>query len=75
LPESQSAPAPTPGIVLSPRTATFLIVAIILALSLVFIVGMVVGSLLHGSPTVVPSTEDASPAWIARLEKMFWAAN
>jgi DNA-directed RNA polymerase subunit RPC12/RpoP len=71
LPESQSAPAPTPGIVLSPRTATLLIVAIILALSLVFIVGMVVGSLLHGSPSVVPSTEETTSAFEGALPQCF----
>jgi hypothetical protein len=71
LPESQSAPTPTPGIVLSPRTATLLIVAIILALSLVFIVGMVVGSLLHGSPPVVPSAEETTSAIEGALPQCF----
>ena len=66
FPENQDAPPPipaeAPGIVLSPRTATLLIVAIILALSVVFILGMVVGSLLHGSPAIIPSPEEATPA-------------
>jgi hypothetical protein len=46
-----------------------LIVAIILGLALVFIVGMIVGSMLHGTPSSKPSGEEvAPPAWIAPLE-------
>jgi hypothetical protein len=52
-----------PGIVLSPRTATLLIVAAILGLSLAFIVGMIVGSLLRGGPASVPKNDEVvSPA-------------
>lgn len=69
-PSSQAEPLPysrgSEGIVLSPRTATLLIVAIILGLALVFIVGMIVGSMLHGAPPTSPPTDEgAPPAWIA----------
>ncbi len=67
LPESQAPPTPSvaqPGFVLSPRTATLLIVAAILGLSLAFIVGMIVGAFLRGSPASSPTHEEAMPAWI-----------
>jgi len=65
-PAGQAEPLPysrgSEGIVLSPRTATLLIVAVILGLALVFIVGMIVGSMLHGTPSTIPSTDDPPPA-------------
>lgn len=57
------------GIVLSPRTATLLIVATILALALVFIVGMIVGSMLHGAPLNNPPGDGAAaPAWTVPMQ-------
>jgi hypothetical protein len=64
LSEKEAPPMPQavqPGIVLSPRTATLLIVAVILSLSLAFIVGMIVGSKLLGSPGTSPSVEEVVP--------------
>ena len=59
-----------PGIFLSPRRATLLIVAVILALALAFAAGLIVGLLLHSAPresqgeqakTPIQSVESRSP--------------
>ncbi len=73
LPPSPPGEAPRAGIILSPRTATLVIVAIILGLSLVFILGMIIGSLLHNAPSPSnPKTEEAPPpAWIAPRPTLF----
>jgi len=56
-----------PGITLSPRIATLAIVAVILALAVAFVVGMIVGGmLLHATPSQL-SEEAARPAMISVL--------
>jgi hypothetical protein len=74
-PAGQAEPLPysrgSEGIVLSPRTATLLIVAVILGLALVFIVGMIVGSMLHGTPSTIPPTDEPPPAALIIPAPMF----
>jgi DNA-directed RNA polymerase subunit RPC12/RpoP len=48
-----------PGIVLSPRLATILSVAAILALALAFALGLIVGRLLHSAPRESPSEQSS----------------
>src|SRR5262245_18268158 len=62
FPQNLPAPAPPPGIVLSPTMATLLSVAIVVALALAFTAGLIIGRLYLQPPSSHDESRNSTPA-------------